>query len=372
MSVGKVVLKKKSWNEPFEVESGGVLEEVQVAYEQYGELNKDKTNAILLLHPLSGHSHAAGRYQLTDKYLGWWDHMIGSACPLDTDRFAVFCPNTLAGCSGTTGPSSIHPRTGKPYCLDFPVVTINDMVRLQKKLIDSFGIPYLRGVIGGSMGGFQALEWMTYYADFVRSAVVIASAPYLSSQAIAFNDVGRYAILTDPRWCQGQYYGQTESLKGLAVARMLAHITYLSEDGFNDKFGRKLQEKESFSFNFDVDFQVESYLRYQGQRFVERFDANSYLYITKALDYFDLSSGALTLTDKLKCVQARSLIISYSSDWLFPTSQSQEILYALLENKKDVSFCELHSNKGHDAFLMSQESASLKKVLTGFYRKSDE
>src|SRR6476646_2661019 len=332
------------------LDSGQTLTQVDVAYETYGELNAARSNAILLLHAFSGDAHAAGINH--EGKPGWWDNMIGPGKGFDTNRYFVICANVLGGCRGTTGPSSINPATGCPYAMSFPVITIGDMVRLQKMLVDSLGIPRLLAVSGGSMGGMQALQWVIAYPDQVVAAIPIASTTRHSAQQIAFNEVGRQAILADPDWNGGDYYGKQPPARGLAVARMVGHITYMSDDSMREKFGRRLRDKDNFSFGFDVDFEVESYLRYRGSQFVYRFDANSYLYITKAMDYFDLTNGHGTLTAALEKTQARFLVISFSSDWLYPSYQSQELVRALRSRNRDVAYVELQSNYGHDSFLV--------------------
>src|SRR5579884_3999738 len=301
------------------LDCGTTLENVDIAYETYGELNSAKSNAILTLHAFSGDAHAAGEG-------GWWEKMIGPGKAFDTDRYFVICSNVLGGCRGSTGPGSINPKTGCPWGMRFPAVTIADMVRLQKMLIDSLGISRLLAVAGGSMGGMQALEWAVSYPDQVAAALPIAATARHSAQQIAFNEVGRQAIMADPDWCEGDYYDKKPPARGLAVARMVGHITYMSDESMREKFGRRLREKEKLGFDFGVDFEVESYLRYRGTQFVTRFDANSYLYITKAEDYFDLTNGTGKLTDAFRTVDTRFLVISFTSDWLYPSYQSQEIV----------------------------------------------
>src|SRR5437763_290979 len=306
------------------LDSGQILSQVDVAYETYGELNAARSNAILVLHAFSGDAHAAGINH--EGKPGWWDNMIGTGKGFDTTRYFVICANVLGGCRGTTGPSSINPETGCPYAMAFPVITIGDMVRLQKMLVDWFGIQRLLTVSGGSMGGMQALEWAVEYPEQVVSAIPIASTARHSAQQIAFNEVGRQAIMADLDWNGGNYYGKQPPARGLAVARMVGHITYMSDESMREKFGRRLRDKENFSFGFDVDFEVERYLRYRGSQFVNRFDANSYLFITKAMDYFDLTDGEGTLAAVLERTRARFLVISFSSDWLYPSYQSQALV----------------------------------------------
>jgi len=345
------------------LDSGATLAPVEVAYESYGKLNAARSNAILVLHAFSGDAHAAGISHETGKP-GWWDNMIGPGKAFDTEKYFVICSNVLGGCRGTTGPGSINPATGCPYGMSFPVITISDMVRLQRMLIDWFEIPRLLAVAGGSMGGMQALAWAVDYPDRVVCALPIACTTRHSAQQIAFNEVGRQAIMADPDWSDGNYYGKQPPARGLAVARMVGHITYMSDDSMREKFGRRLRGKENFGFGFDVDFEVESYLRYRGSQFVNRFDANSYLYITKAMDYFDLTNGHGSLTAALGAAQARFLVISFSSDWLYPSYQSQEIVRALRSRNCDVAYVELQSNYGHDSFLV--DVAEQSALVTGF------
>jgi homoserine O-acetyltransferase len=351
------------------LDNGATLAPVDVAYETYGQLNAGRTNAILVLHAFSGDAHAAGISPETGKP-GWWDNMIGPGKGFDTNKYFVICTNVLGGCRGTTGPSSSNPETGCPYGLTFPVITVADMVRLQKMLIDWLGIPRLLCVSGGSMGGMQALEWAVSYPDQVVSAIPIASTTRHSAQQIAFNEVGRQAIMADPDWHDGNYYGRRPPARGLAVARMVGHITYMSDDSMREKFGRRLRDKEAFSFGFDVDFEVESYLRYRGNQFVSRFDANSYLYITKAMDYFDLTNGSRSLAAALQPALARFLVISFSSDWLYPSYQSQEMVRALRARNCDVAYIELQSNYGHDSFLV--DVAEQAELVRGFLASTFE
>jgi homoserine O-acetyltransferase len=351
------------------LDNGATLTGVEVAYETYGQLNAAKSNAILVLHAFSGDAHAAGINH--EGKPGWWDNMIGPHKGFDTERYFVICANVLGGCRGTTGPSSINPATGCPFAMSFPVITIGDMVRLQKMLIDSLGISRLLGVAGGSMGGMQALQWAVQYPERVVAALPIATTARHSAQQIAFNEVGRQAIMADPDWCDGNYYGKQPPARGLAVARMVGHITYMSDDSMREKFGRRLRGKEAFGFDFDVDFEVESYLRYRGSQFVNRFDANSYLYITKAMDYFDLTSGNGPLAAALEVAKARFLVISFSSDWLYPSYQSQELVRALRSRNRDVAYVELQSNYGHDSFLVdvAEQSALVGGFLATTFEK---
>ena len=366
-SVGIVETKYFHIEEPINLDSGKILEDVDVAYETYGELNKEKSNAILVCHALTGDAHAAGWHK-GDKKAGWWEMVIGPGKALDTEKYFIICSNVLGGCKGTTGPSSINPKTGKQYGLEFPVITIGDMVRVQKKLIDSFGIDQLAAIIGGSMGGMQVIEWMVSYPKMMKKAIPIATTASSSPQQIAFNDVGRQAIFADPNWNKGNYYETGELPRnGLSLARMIAHITYLSDESMDIKFGRGLQDKDEISYDFSVDFQVESYLKHQGESFVKRFDANSYLYITKAVDLFDISRNN-SLIDGFKDIECRVKIISVDSDWLYPTEQSTDILTALNANDADVSYSEIRSNYGHDAFLL--EKGQLNFILSKFLSES--
>jgi homoserine O-acetyltransferase/O-succinyltransferase len=351
------------------LEHGGRLSEVDIAHETYGKLNSDKSNAILVCHALSGDAHAGGWHKGEEKP-GWWDIVIGPGKALDTDKFFIICSNVLGGCKGTTGPSSIDPKTGKPYGLDFPFITIKDMVDIQKRLLGHLGIKKLFAVVGGSFGGMQVLQWCISHPDMVRLAVPIATSAYSSPQQIAFNEVGRRAITSDPDWASGDYYGQAQPARGLSLARMIGHITYLSDESMHQKFGRRLQDKTEYGFDLaSLDFQVESYLRYHGESFVKRFDANSYLYITKAIDYFDLTrKGDLSLAEAFKGVRAKFLVISISSDWLYPPYQSKEIADALSANDIDVRHCEIHSNYGHDAFLL--ESGQMNYTIQNFLSRT--
>jgi homoserine O-acetyltransferase len=331
-----------------ELESGVTLLNVDVAYETYGVLNADRSNAILALHAFSGDAHAAGEG-------GWWTNMIGPRKAFDTDKYFVICSNILAGCRGTTGPGSIDPATGTPWAMKFPVVSITDMVRLQKMLIDSLGIERLLAVSGGSMGGMQALEWAVAYPESVAAAIPIATTTRHSAQQIAFNEVGRQAIMADPDWNGGDYYGRRPPGRGLSVARMVGHITYMSDESMREKFGRRLRTPDQF--------EVESYLTYRGAKFVDRFDANSYIYITRAMDDFDLTQrGALSAL--LNRGQTRFLVVSFTSDWLYPSYQSQEIVNALRSKNCDVAYCNLESRYGHDAFLV--EVAEQTELVRGF------
>ena len=368
-SVGVVETQCYRIPEEIVLEHGDRLSGVNVAYETYGKINNEKSNAILVCHALSGDAHAGGWHK-EDEKPGWWDIIIGPGKALDTDKFFVICSNVLGGCKGTTGPSSINSKTGKPYCLDFPFITVKDMVNVQKMLLDHLDIDKLFAVVGGSFGGMQVLQWCVSYPDMVRLAVPIATSAYSSPQQIAFNEVGRRAITSDPDWISGNYYGRTPPARGLSLARMIGHITYLSDESMHQKFGRKLQDKSEYGFDFtSLDFQVESYLSYHGDAFVKRFDANSYLYITKAIDYFDLTKkGSLSLAEALKSVKAKFLVISISSDWLYPPYQCKEIAEALSANDIDVRHCTVRSNYGHDAFLL--ESGQMNYTIGNFLSRT--
>jgi homoserine O-acetyltransferase/O-succinyltransferase len=345
------------------LDCGVTLLNVDVAYETYGKLNADKSNAILVLHAFSGDAHAAGISRDTGQP-GWWSEMIGPGLAFGTDRYFVISSNVLGGCRGTTGPGSIDPSTGQQYAMRFPVITISDMVRLQKLLIDHLGITRLLAVAGGSMGGMQALEWAVSFPESVAAAIPIAATSRHSPQQIAFNEVGRQAIMADPDWNEGNYYDARPPARGLAVARMVGHITYMSDASMRQKFGRRLRDKDAFGFDFSVDFEVESYLRYRGSQFVNRFDANSYLYITKAMDYFDLCAGRPSLAAAFDGTQVRFLVLSFTSDWLYPTYQSLETVSALRSRGIDVAFSELKSTYGHDAFLVETKEQS--EIVAGF------
>jgi homoserine O-acetyltransferase/O-succinyltransferase len=342
-------------SEPLKLESGQIIAPLTVAYQTYGTLNADKSNAILVCHALTGDQYAASKHPVTGKP-GWWDALVGPGKPVDTDRFFVICPNILGGCMGSTGPVSTNPKTGKPYGLDFPVITIGDMVDAQVRLIDHLGIDRLFSVIGGSMGGMQVLEWVTRQTKRVATAIPIATAPWHSAQNIAFHEVGRQAVMADPDWRGGNYHEAGVVPKnGLGVARMAAHITYLSEKALQGKFGRNLQDRDARSFSFDADFKIESYLRHQGSTFVDRFDANSYLYITRAMDYFDLESAhGGKLANAFFGTETQFCVVSFTSDWLYPTRDSKAIVNAMNAVAANVSFVEIESDKGHDAFLLEE------------------
>ena len=350
---------------PLLLDCGVELGPVTVAYRTYGTLNAERSNAIMVCHALTGDQFVAEPHPVTGKP-GWWDLLVGQGKVLDTDRYFIVCANVLGGCMGTTGPMDENPRTGEPYGLDFPVITISDMVQLQALLLDHLGIEQLFCVIGGSMGGMQVLEWAARYPERVFAAVPIAAAARHSSQNIAFNEVARQAIMADPDWREGNYlrHGSVPT-RGLAVARMAAHITYLSDSALHRKFGRRLQGRDALSFGFDADFQVESYLRHQGSAFVERFDANSYLYITRAMDYFDIAAehgGALSKA--FAGTGVRFCLFSFTSDWLFPTQESREVVRALNAVAANVSFVEVETDKGHDAFLLDEPEFAT--TLRGF------
>lgn len=372
ISVGVVAKKSFSFAappHPMVLESGARLGPVTIVYETYGKLNKKKNNAVLICHALSGDSHVAGYYSERDDKPGWWDIMVGPGKGIDTDKYFVICSNMLGSCMGSTGPCSINPESKRAYGRSFPLVTIADMVRAQKELIDHLGVRSLLSVIGGSIGGMQVLEWCVRYPEMVVSAVPLATTTRHSALAIAFNEVARQAIMSDPDWNDGDYYYGPKPDHGLAVARMIGHITYLSDESMRLKFGRQLQDKSDFSFHFDADFQIESYLRYQGTKFVERFDANSFLYITKAADYFDLKRqhGSGSTVRAFQGSKARFLVVSFTSDWLYPTYQSRALVKALKKNGLDVSFCEIEAEWGHDAFLLPSER--LTALIKGFLER---
>ena len=338
---------------PLPLDSGGLLAPLTVAYQTYGSLDAARANAVLVCHALTGDQHVANVHPVTGKP-GWWTAMVGPGRPIDTDRFFVICANVVGGCLGTTGPASLNPATGRAYGLDLPVITIRDMVRAQAMLVDHLGIETLFCVAGGSMGGMQVLQWAALFPERVFSAMPIATGARHSSQNIAFHEVGRQAVMADPDWRQGRYLDEgTRPEKGLSVARMAAHVTYLSDQALHAKFGRKLQDRAAPTFSFDADFQIESYLRYQGRSFVERFDANSYLYMTRAMDYFDLAAdyGGL-LARAFRGTKTRFCVASFTSDWLFPTAESRAIVHALNAGGASVSFVEIETDKGHDAFLL--------------------
>lgn len=368
-SVGMVTTEFYSFEE-FRFRSGRTLGSVTIAYETYGTLNKEKNNAILLGHALSGSAHAAGRHTQEDSHPGWWDLYVGPGKPFDTDKYFIICSNVIGGCSGSTGPSSINPETGRPYGLDFPMVTIQDMVNVQQRLIRHLGIDRLLSVAGGSMGGMQALKWAILYPDMVNSVIPIACSASLSAQGIALNEVGRQAIMNDPNWNSGNYYGAKGPDAGLSLARMIGHITYLSEKHMHEKFGRRFKAEEAPQDSFKNVFMVESYLHHQGTKFVDRFDANSYLYITKAIDYFDLKKDHGNLHNAFAGVQANFLVISFTSDWLYPSGQSKEIVQALRANGKNVMYTDIETDMGHDTFLLDYEP--LKRNISSFLKREYE
>jgi len=372
-SVGVVQTLSHTLQRALELDCGETLGPITVAYETYGTLRDRGANAVLICHALSGSAHAAGFHGQPGQAPGWWEDAIGPGKAFDTDRYFVISSNVLGGCSGTTGPSSPYPSTGQPYGIHFPVVTIGDMVQVQKALLDALGLDRLLAVAGGSMGGMQALEWALRYPGFVRSALVIASTPRLSAQSIAFNAVARNSILSDEHFAGGDYYGKEIPATGLAIARMIGHITYLSDEAMHAKFGRALRGRSEFSYGFGQEFSVESYLDHQGSKFVERFDANSYLLMTKAMDYFDIAQawGGGSLAQALARLESRVLVLSFSSDWLFPPYQSVELVDALLANHKDVTYLQIESPAGHDGFLLEvdAEAAILRRFLAATARK---
>ncbi len=371
-SVGLVERQSATLFEPphfLALESGKSFGPVTVAYETLGELTPQRDNAIFICHALTGDAHVAGRHNEDDRKAGWWDGFVGPGKGIDTDRYFVICANVLGGCQGTTGPSSTNPATGEPYALGFPFITTADIVRVHKELVDWLGIRKLLGIVGGSLGGMQVLEWAARYPDSISCAIVLASSARLNAQAIAFDKVGRRAIVTDPCFHNGNYYGHEDKPRfGLALARMIAHITYLSEQAIEMKFGRRLQHSEELTYDLlkETEFQIESYLDHQGKQFVERFDANSYLLLTRAMDYFDLEAVHGPMNRCLGASDARFLVVSYNKDWLFPTPQSKSIVHALLEARREVTFIELDSPHGHDAFLIDSELPALRQIVEPF------
>ena len=357
-SAGIVRTRYVTFDQPgqeLRLEGGGTLAPFTLAYETYGALNEAKDNAILVTHALSGDAHVAGRHSANDKRPGWWDMLIGPGKGLDTDRYHVICSNVIGGCSGSTGPASEDPAAGRPYGTDFPMITIKDMVNAQMRLLDHLGIGKLLAVVGGSMGGMQALELAISHPDRAHVCLPLATAARQPTMNIAFNEVGRQAIMADPDWNGGHYYGGPAPAKGLSVARMVGHITYLSDEAMQEKFGRRLADIHDYSFTFSADFEVESYLRYQGLAFTDRFDANTYLYITRALDYFDLARQHGSLVQAFRSVRSRFLVLAFSSDWLHPPYQLKEIVGALRASHKHVSYFEIETHYGHDAFLLERE-----------------
>ncbi|MCC6169228.1 MAG: homoserine O-acetyltransferase [Caldilineaceae bacterium] len=356
-------------DEPMRLESGASLGPVTIAYETYGRLNAERSNAILIVHALSGSAHAAGYHSDDDPKPGWWDECIGPGKAFDTDRFFVICSNVIGSCYGSTGPSSVNPATGRAYGLSFPVVTIGDMVRAQVKLIDHLGIDRLLCVAGGSMGGMQVLEWAAHHPTRLRAAIPLATTAHHSPMLIAFSEVGRQAIYADPAWNNGDYYGLGKKPDaGLAVARMVGHITYLSEESMHQKFGRRLRRLERYGYEFETEFEIESYLKYNGNSFTRRFDANSYLYVTKAMDYFDLSrpSGSLAASFA-NAEDVKFLVVSFTSDWLYPSYHSKELVSALMAVGADATYLDIQSTWGHDAFLL--EVQTMTNLLGSFLER---
>ena len=367
-SVGIVAPQIAHFNEPLTLKSGQVLSQFNLIYETYGELNADKSNAVLVCHALSGHHHVAGKHREDDKHPGWWDNLIGPGKPLDTNKFFVIALNNLGGCHGSSGPLSTNPDTDRPWGATFPIVTVEDWVNSQARLADFLGIQQLAAVLGGSLGGMQALQWSFAYPNRIRHALVIASAPNLTAQNIAFNEVARQAIITDPEFYAGEYYNHgAVPRRGLRIARMLGHITYLSDDAMGEKFGRKLRDGH-IKYGFDVEFEMESYLRYQGDKFAGEFDANTYLRMTRALDYFDpAAEHGGDLTAALSKVTADFLVLSFTSDWRFSPARSREIVKALLDNERSVSYAEVTAEHGHDAFLMPD--AHYHNIMRAYFAK---
>ena len=367
-SVGIVAPQIAHFNEPLTLKSGQVLPQFNLIYETYGELNAEKSNAVLVCHALSGHHHVAGKHREDDKHPGWWDNLIGPGKPLDTNKFFVIALNNLGGCNGSSGPLSTNPDTDRPWGATFPIVTVEDWVNSQARLADFLGIQQLAAVLGGSLGGMQALQWSIAYPNRIRHALVIASAPNLTAQNIAFNEVARQAIITDPEFYAGEYYNHgVLPRRGLHIARMLGHITYLSDDAMGEKFGRKLRDGH-IKYGFDVEFEMESYLRYQGDKFAGEFDANTYLRMTRALDYFDpAAEHGGDLTAALSKVTADFLVLSFTSDWRFSPARSREIVKALLDNERSVSYAEVTAEHGHDAFLMPD--AHYHNIMRAYFAK---
>ena len=367
-SVGIVAPQIAHFNEPLTLKSGQVLSQFNLIFETYGELNADKSNAVLVCHALSGHHHVAGKHSEEDKHPGWWDNLIGPGKPLDTNKFFVIALNNLGGCHGSSGPLSTNPDTDRPWGATFPIVTVEDWVNSQARLADFLGIQQLAAVLGGSLGGMQALQWSIAYPNRIRHALVIASAPNLTAQNIAFNEVARQAIITDPEFYVGEYYNHgAVPRRGLRIARMLGHITYLSDDAMGEKFGRKLRDGH-IKYSFDVEFEMESYLRYQGDKFAGEFDANTYLRMTRALDYFDpAAEHGGDLTAALSKVTADFLVLSFTSDWRFSPARSREIVKALLDNERSVSYAEVTAEHGHDAFLMPD--AHYHNIMRAYFAK---
>jgi len=365
IEVGRIVILAKET--PLKLDSGAIISSFPLAYQTYGNLNADKSNAILLCHGLTADQYVIGEHPVTGKP-GWWESMVGPGKPIDTDKYFIICPNVLGGCMGSLGPKEIDAKTGKAYNLTFPVITIGDIVQAQKLLIDHLGISRLFSVIGASMGGMQVLKWLDFYPEMVLSAIPISTAARHTAQNIAFHEIGRQAIMADPDWLEGNYLsaGKYPS-KGLAVARMTAHVTYLSEAGLQRKFGRKLQAGENFTYGFEADFAIESYLRHQGISFVERFDPNSYLYITRAMDYFDLAlDNGGVLSNAFARVKSAVCVICFTSDWLFPPPESKLLVHALNATSARVSYVEIETDKGHDAFLLDEPD--FRRTIAGFLK----
>lgn len=352
------------------LESGARLGPITLAYETYGELDAKKQNAILICHALSGDAHVAGYHSKNDPKPGWWNNMVGPGRPFDTRKYFVICSNIIGGCQGSTGPGSPNPATGKPYGLEFPILTVADMVKAQRELVQHLGISRLLNVVGGSLGGMQALQWAVSFPELVKTATLLATTSKLSAQGIAFNEVSRRAITADPKWQGGDYYDRPDRPDdGLALARMIAHITYLSEQSLHDKFGRRLQDQDRLGDSFSTEFQVESYLHHQGDVFIKRFDANSYLYISKAIDYFDLTRhGELGLAQALRGVKSKFLVIAFKSDWLYPAEQSKEIVRALKKNNAEVTYALVDAPYGHDSFLLP--NSTLEEMIVNFLARN--
>jgi homoserine O-acetyltransferase len=368
-SVGLVKTHSFTFAQPPEemaLESGARLGPITLAYETYGELDARKQNAILICHALSGDAHVAGYHSKNDPQPGWWNNLVGPGRPFDTRKYFIICSNIIGGCQGSTGPGSQNSATGKPYGLEFPILTVADMVKAQRELIRHLGISRLLNVVGGSLGGMQALQWAVSFPELVKTATLLATTSKLSAQGIAFNEVSRRAIMADPKWQSGDYYGRPDRPDdGLALARMIAHITYLSEQSLHDKFGRRLQDQDRLGYSFSTEFQVESYLHHQGDLFIKRFDANSYLYISKAIDYFDLTRhGEVSLAQALKGVKSKFLVIAFKSDWLYPAEQSKEIVRALKKNNAEVTYSEINAPYGHDSFLLP--NSTMEEMIVNF------
>ena len=366
-SIGIVKPKIFKCTDPIKLSCGMALDNYELIYETYGKLNKNKDNAVLVCHALSGNQHVAGRHKKTDKHPGWWDSLVGPGKPLNTNKFFVIGINNLGGNEGSTGPKSINPKTKKVWGSDFPIVTVEDWVKTQKTLINYLGIQRLSSVIGGSLGGMQALEWNLQFPNEVKNTIIIAAAPNLTAQNIAFNEVARQSIITDPDFQKGNFYTKKNKPKrGLRVARMLGHITYLSNDAMKSKFGRKKKNKD-FQYNFNTEFEIESYLNYQGDKFAQEFDANTYIRMTKALDYYDpTKQNKKKLSAVFKKIKSKFLVISFTSDWRFSPSRSKEIVKSLLDNNINVSYAEISAESGHDAFLMSDDHYH--EILNSFFK----